>query len=107
MDELDAGRELDMPVAVVAVAAQPRRRDREQGTHPLAAGTDQMICELGNQRDRGAHTHDDLAVDTRHVIGAEPQERFETGRLALAFEGDDGCHDGRLNSPIKPVIATR
>src|SRR5947207_3146240 len=52
-----------------------------------------MVGELGNQRHRRAHAHQDLAIDPRHVVGAQRQQRLQAGSLALAFEGDDGCHD--------------
>ena len=92
MDELDAGRELDVAVVVGGVAAQPRRGHRQQRPHALAAGADQVIGELGDQRHRRAHARQDLAIDLRHVVGAERQQRLQAGRLALAFEGNDGCH---------------
>ena len=61
MDELDAGGELDVR-ASPRVAAQPRRRQRQQRPQPLAAGGDDMRGELRDQRHRAVHPGDDGAV---------------------------------------------
>ena len=104
MDELDAGRELDMAVGGGGVAAEPRRRHREQRPHALAAGADQMVGEFGDQRDRRAHAGQDLAIDPHHVLGAQRQQRLQAGRLALAFEGNDGCHAERIVRPVEAML---
>ena len=96
MYELDAGRELDVAVVVGRIAAQPRRGDREQRPHALASRADQMVGELRDQRNRRAHPGQDFPVDPHHVIGTERQQRLQAGRLALAFEGDDRSHDGKI-----------
>jgi hypothetical protein len=72
--------------------AEARCSDGEQRAHALAAGADQVIGEFGDQRDRRAHTRQDLAIDPRHVVRAQRQQRIQAGTLALAFEGDDGGH---------------
>jgi len=91
--------EVSVPVVVGRMAAQPRRRHGEQRPHPLAAGADQMVGELGDQRHRRAHAGQDLAIDPHHVLGAQRQQRLQAGRLALAFEGNDRCHDERIIRP--------
>ena len=50
--EFDRGGELD--VAVAAVAGEPRQRQRQYRPQPLAAGTDEVIGDLGNHRHFGA-----------------------------------------------------
>ena len=65
MDELDAGRELDMLLPLVA--AEARRRQCEHRTQPLAAGDDDVARQLGNQRDLVLHPFEDQRIDARHV----------------------------------------
>ncbi len=104
MDELHAGREPDVPIVLRGMAAEPRRRHREQRPHALAAGADQVVGELGDQRHRRAHARQDLAIDPHHVVGAQRQQRLEAGSPALAFEGNDGCHDRRIIPCGRPVL---
>ena len=84
-----------MTVVVRRIAAQPRRRDRQQRPHALAAGTDQMVGQLRDQGHGGAHARQDLAIDPHHVVGAQRQQRLQAGRLALALEGNNRCHGER------------
>ena len=60
VDELDAGGQVD--VAVALVAAHAGRRQRQQRPQPLAAGGDDVRRELRDQGDRAVHPRDDGAV---------------------------------------------
>jgi hypothetical protein len=67
------------------IAAHPRCRDGEHGAQTLAAGINQVPGKLGDQIYIGAgFVHDD-AVDARHVIANEIEQKLQTGfRLSRA-----------------------
>ena len=77
MHELDASRELHMPVP--AITAELGRGERQHGPQALSAGIDQMPGKLGDQLDIRTRPVEDDAVDMGHVVLDKRDERRETG----------------------------
>ena len=82
VDELDAGRELHMPLA--SVAAEAGAGEGEQRAQSLAAGGDDVCGELRDQRHRAIHAGDDGAVAGLQ-IGLEQGD--QSGQRALGSRG--------------------
>jgi hypothetical protein len=51
-----------------------------------------MVGDFGNQRDIGAGTLQDRAVDALHIVGDQRGERRDTGLLELLVESKDDAH---------------
>ena len=67
MDELDRGGEADVMVA--PIAAEPRRRERQDRPHPLAARPHQMRRHLGDAGGvLGRHARPDRGIDRREIV---------------------------------------
>ncbi len=75
MDELDAGRQPDMPVA--AIAAQRGGAKGEHRAEPLSAGGDQMSGQLRDQVHRALHMLQDRRIDPVEIRADQPQQRFQ------------------------------
>ena len=83
MDELDRRRE---PQVVLArVAAEPRRRERQQRPQPLAAGLDQMRGHLGDAR----------GVLARHAVADQRVDRAPCRPASAACSVSIGVVDAR------------
>ena len=66
VNELDAGSQLDMALALVP--SQAGRSEGQNRPQPLAAGGDDMASQLRNQSDRRMHAIDNGAVDLFQVV---------------------------------------
>ena len=77
MDELDAGREVD--VALARVAAEPGGAESEHRPQPLAAGGDDVRRKLGNEHHRALHVVENDAVHGAQVIRDQPVKLVERG----------------------------
>ena len=87
--EFDRGGELDM--AVAGIAGEPRQRQRQHRPQPLAAGSDQVVGDLGDHRHFGAGARQDGGVDALHVGGHQLDQRIDR-RARWALERDDDGH---------------
>ena len=92
VNELDAGGETDM--ALSAVAAEPRGRQRQHRPQPLAAGGDDVTGQLRDQGHRAMHAIDDRPVYMHKIVADQRRQLIERGALTFAFflEIDDNRH---------------
>ena len=79
VDELDASRQGKRPI--VLNPDQPGSGKHQKRTQALAAGRDDVLCHLGNQRDGGLHVLEDQSVDPLQVGAYEIQQRLQAGYL--------------------------
>ena len=76
--ELDAGREIHMAGAFVT--AHPGGGEGQHRPEPLAAGGDEMIGDLGDQRDLRPGARQDERVDALKIGPDEIRQRFNARR---------------------------
>ncbi len=86
MDELDSRGEFHMGIAAIAELA--RRGQRDERPEPLAAGIDEMLSDLGNERGLAQHAAVDDVVNRGEIgahQGGQPLHRVDTGRQCGGF----------------------
>ncbi len=91
VQQLDRCRQTDMPV--FGVAAHPGAGESEHRPQALAAGCDDVACQLRDQLNRAFHAAQDGVVDRQQIVGderAQPVERIGRARgLQVGWSG--GC----------------
>ena len=84
------------PMTAAAIAAEPRRGQRQHRAEPLAAGGDEVAGELRDQRHRALHALEDEGVDLPQVLADELDELIQRrlSRLPpLLLQADDDRQD--------------
>ena len=83
VDELHRRGQPHMMVA--GIAAGLGRRQGEHGAQPLAAGIDQMLGQIGDQRHAGSHAGMDQLVGGGHVGGRPGHAAAPPGKCRCRF----------------------
>jgi hypothetical protein len=89
VDEFDRRRQRH--VAIAAIAAQPRRGQRQHRPEPLAAGRDDMTGELRDQRHRAVHALQDEGVHPVEIGFQEGGQAIERRRF-FGVLASHTCH---------------
>jgi len=100
VDELHASRQIDVARAVQRtarrsrIAAQPRRRQGQQGPQPLAAGRHDMRRELRDQGNRAVHPRDDGPVAGLKIVA---DQLHQSGKRVFASARRNGWNGDGLS----------
>ena len=90
-------------VSFLTISMGQRRRDGQHRPQPLAAGRDEMLGDLGNQRNiRSGHRQNEI-VDPGHVGLAQRQDRVDRP-FGLPLRGADG--QAHHASPLIRTLGT-
>ena len=103
--EFDRGGELD--VSVAGIAGQVCHRQRQHRAQALASGGDQVVGDLRYHGHLGAGSRQDGGVDSLHVGGDEPDQRFYRGILRALERYNNrhaGLHFCRIRTILKSTI---